>query len=454
MVMVAGRKKWTLFHPDDLPLLSPRWHVGRLAPTFPALAELRANVDGKHPHFERARQIEVVLSPGDVLFVPGGTPHHVENLDNTISYAGNFVDAANVDRVLKDMAVLGATDAGAAAGHIAIDQVDFDRTAGAHHELLQPASLVVRYDDVTGGAVSAWEPTPPEQAAFVGAALEAYCDPRQLWLPSPAAAGAYGAEGADEGSGSRRGARRETQLLEDAGYVVLRRTLPEAQALELRSGLQTRLLLALDAASSGGLEPGQPKSPFAKINTRAHRYDLRLRLDPDVRAAVTAIVSAYSEVYRAMLPDDASLVELGVISSYPGSEQQAIHSDVTYDADAREVFTTFVALQPITPQMGPTEIWPGTHSGVFCLLRKPTMLGPVDRYYSDNPPDRMAVDLGDAVLMDTRVMHCGGANESDSLRMLFHFSFESTAEPNAPAGFTYNLMPELQGKVMLSDFLR
>lgn len=57
MVMVAGHKRWTLFHPDDVALLYPSWHRrGTLAPTFPSLAELEK---GDYPHFQRARRTEV-----------------------------------------------------------------------------------------------------------------------------------------------------------------------------------------------------------------------------------------------------------------------------------------------------------------------------------------------------------------------------------------------------------
>jgi ectoine hydroxylase-related dioxygenase (phytanoyl-CoA dioxygenase family) len=85
---------------------------------------------------------------------------------------------------------------------------------------------------------------------------------------------------------------------------------------------------------------------------------------------------------------------------------------------------------------------------------KPKMLGPVDPYYDVNPPSAMIVRAGDVVVIDTRVMHCGGENCSDKDRMLFHFSFETTQEPSAPVGFTYNLHPELRGRHTLSSLSR
>jgi len=114
MVQVAGSKRWTLFHPDDYSKLSPIYHPSdarrvpgykadkdgeRLRAAFRDLREMeRANLKsgGKaYPELRTARRAEVILEPGDILFVPGGTPHYVENLEVTVAYAGNFVDVGN-----------------------------------------------------------------------------------------------------------------------------------------------------------------------------------------------------------------------------------------------------------------------------------------------------------------------------------------------------------------------
>ena len=38
----------------------------------------------KYHLFHKARQYDVILQPGEVLFVPAGTPHYVVNLNTTI----------------------------------------------------------------------------------------------------------------------------------------------------------------------------------------------------------------------------------------------------------------------------------------------------------------------------------------------------------------------------------
>ena len=86
-----------MFHPADVDLLYPSYARGTLAPAFPSLRELETD-QRKYPLFAKARKTVVVISAGEVLWVPGGTPHFVENLDHSIAYAGNFVDGSNYDR--------------------------------------------------------------------------------------------------------------------------------------------------------------------------------------------------------------------------------------------------------------------------------------------------------------------------------------------------------------------
>lgn len=51
---------------------------------------------------------------GEILFVPGGSPHYVENLETTLAISGNFVDLSNWRRALSELEVNGLTDPRAA----------------------------------------------------------------------------------------------------------------------------------------------------------------------------------------------------------------------------------------------------------------------------------------------------------------------------------------------------
>lgn len=95
----------------------------------------------------------------------------------------------------------------------------------------------------------------------------------------------------------------------------------------------------------------------------------------------------------------------------------------------------------------------GSHSEYFQTFYKPTMLGPVDIYYWKNPHCKLSVKAGDAVFMDTRVMHCASQNLSSIDRMLFHFSFKTVDYEKDPTGFTYHILPDLKDKITLREFL-
>lgn len=151
MVLLCGRKRWTLFHPDDMHLLYPSWERGSLCPAFPDLREMEGSPQ-RYPLLARARRTEVMLEAGDVLFVPGGTPHYVENIDVTVSYAGNFIDDSNFDRATHDIRLIGERQGEAMRStYQAIDQVEYDPEVGMIASCMDPHQLAVSYSDFRSG---------------------------------------------------------------------------------------------------------------------------------------------------------------------------------------------------------------------------------------------------------------------------------------------------------------
>ena len=106
---------------------------------------------------------------------------------------------------------------------------------------------------------------------------------------------------------------------------------------------------------------------------------------------------------------------------------QVVHADAVWSA-APLLLTAFVALQPVTREMGPTRFLPRTHStpapAATVRAADATQLpGPPN---ARAPPSRVALlDCGDAALYDGRLLHCGGANRSDRRRLLFYLTFRS-----------------------------
>ena len=57
----------------------------------------------KHPLLSRATPRQCTLQPGELLFVPYGCPHRVENLDDSLAVSANFVDLSNFQVVLAEL---------------------------------------------------------------------------------------------------------------------------------------------------------------------------------------------------------------------------------------------------------------------------------------------------------------------------------------------------------------
>ena len=99
MFLVSGRKKWTFYSPEDCAALNPTFYDS-LDPVFrPTSAQLAA-VDSYN----------VVLEEGQLLFVPSGSPHRVENLQDTVAVSGNFANDTNIDEVVRHLKINALTD--------------------------------------------------------------------------------------------------------------------------------------------------------------------------------------------------------------------------------------------------------------------------------------------------------------------------------------------------------
>jgi hypothetical protein len=95
MALFSGSKKWTFFRPQVSSQLRPRF-IDSFDPVFDidlTTASGQKVAIGLGP-------ATVVLQPGQVLFVPAGSPHRVENLESSVAVSGNFVDDSNISEAV------------------------------------------------------------------------------------------------------------------------------------------------------------------------------------------------------------------------------------------------------------------------------------------------------------------------------------------------------------------
>jgi len=220
----------------------------------------------------------------------------------------------------------------------------------------------------------------------------------------------------------------------------------------------------------------------SNLNTPHLRHSIPLEASPAVVDAVASVVGQNREFYRNILGSDAWLVELSAIIALPGAREQRLHTDIPW-AERPGLFTTFVALQSVTAEMGPTHVFPGTHTaaahrdcvrisqvnrdmGLDGSVEESTVVydgfGNVTTPHPVTPlpePELLIAPAGGSYVIDTRVAHFGGSNRSEYPRALLCFGFQSVREgdrsgPEPIEGFTYHLDPEVhRQRLKLVDFI-
>ena len=90
MYLFKGRKRWTFFPPEVTNTLRPNYFES-LDPVF--------DIDISDKDMEDTLKdvaSEVILEEEELLFVPFGSPHRVENIKDSIAISANFVDDSNI----------------------------------------------------------------------------------------------------------------------------------------------------------------------------------------------------------------------------------------------------------------------------------------------------------------------------------------------------------------------
>lgn len=242
-------------------------------------------------------------------------------------------------------------------------------------------------------------------------------------------------------------------MLDDDGYQYARAAVGDNS---LCSALLDHANRTLDEVLRLDLHASKPF--FGEIRGPLHRRDLKLAITPPVAAVLCALARSQRSLLEAAVGPEAVLCECSVLSSDPGAAAQPVHCDTSFQGAAdptapiARLVTVFVALQDIDAAMGPTLLFPRTHTQEAhhqLWLQPKSECPPLLR---DHPRELAVLAAGDALVMDSRLWHQGGANHSDRRRSLFVLSFLS-GHGGRPRGSTYSLLTGIQPP-SLSDLWR
>ena len=229
------------------------------------------------------------------------------------------------------------------------------------------------------------------------------------------------------------------------GVVRIRSVLPLDCASELLAHVNASLQAALDTTRD---DPTLASEHFGAVLNRRFRWDLKLDLCAPVCRAMRAALDALRPTLVGTLGEDAELVELAALVSDPHATRQPVHPDTAFTpGEHAPILTAFLALQAVDERMGPTVFLPRTHTadahtafsdeaGKASLLQQ-------------TPHGVALLNEGDAAVFDSRLLHCGGGNESRKRRVLFYFSFRSRASDVRRTADS--MLEELRGKHFLSN---
>lgn len=263
--------------------------------------------------------------------------------------------------------------------------------------------------------------------------------------------------------------------LERDGYVVIRGAVPPEVCARARAAALRELEKAKATPSFHFW-----KRIVSPINKPKHRYELLLLPTAPFEDAARAVLSGCRSLYTSLVTADGALVEFGAIVSEPGARQQDVHSDIPH-SNQTMLYTTFLALQDVDRSLGPTCVFPATHTEDFHRrVRRANMEWSasageevslsVPRFFDlltpdwfggatlrppfdEIPAEHMTLDAGDILIYDTRLYHCGGANcatagdDDAKRRVLLQFSFLAPNPQTGRVDFEgafVSLAPELE----------
>ena len=271
-------------------------------------------------------------------------------------------------------------------------------------------------------------------------------------------AGGFGGGSATSASSLKKAnnaeAKAHAKVLKEEGVVRIDNILSDKVVDRLKS-----YVYDLRQTSEQEVEEGlvKPLDRFANVLLKQNRCDLTIPLGNDIvyQALNEALrISSVGATISSILGEDCILHEFSCLMSDPGSQRQVIHPDTPFIPGKGPVlYTCFIALQDVRPDMGPTVWFPNTHTEEAHNAFKNESMDVVsgeskkDQFIRSRKAVLGLLPKGSCAIFDSRLLHCGTANQSNDSRALFYFSFK-----NPSVGYTGNpasIRPDV-GKAMIS----
>ena len=205
---------------------------------------------------------------------------------------------------------------------------------------------------------------------------------------------------------------------------------------------------------------------FSDVLGKLNRWDMLMPLEESEEVMTTmhevlAQNTILADTIQSILGPAPQLYELGTLISDPGSERQTLHADYNYKPDftptVPPALTCFIALQNITPEMGPTTFIPQSATEEYheAIQLREYDYSPQGSLLAKSSSKLNTLGMGDCSIYNPMLLHCGGANRSSRRRVIFYFSFKNPKfdEKDWPLAYA-SLSPDLRARgLTLPDIL-
>jgi hypothetical protein len=181
---------------------------------------------------------------------------------------------------------------------------------------------------------------------------------------------------------------------------------------------------------------------YGNVLARKDRWDMYLRNEGKTGGALSHIFGGDKQhslnlLFEGLFGPPSVLLpvnfhELSALVSDKGAPTQPIHPDSKF-TDVCPLYTVFIALQDVEASMGPTLFLPGTNTK-SAHDRMTSTAHTKDEFLIGCQYRQGLLKKGDCVVMDSRSLHCGDANDR-SRRVLLYFTLRNPLFSLKPEDF-------------------
>jgi len=183
-----------------------------------------------------------------------------------------------------------------------------------------------------------------------------------------------------------------------------------------------------------------------------YRKNLRVPVESEIKTVINKILNNHNleKIWETFTPN-AILAESSIFLSYPKAGNQPWHRDIELKDDYANMITIGIALDDIDEEMGPLELYSKSMDIPDKLLVK--LKDKYNNNYLENlkyKKKKFICKKGSIVIWNSKIIHRGSENFSNTIRPLFYFSFLEGDKP-MQQGPTYSLKSNYKHKIYINE---